>query len=119
MRLTPDHLSSARALRMFRLLHELRHGEPVRRDDLARDLDVTRSQLDGDLDVLRRLGCLIEAEDGWLRMVDDHLAASGSGPAGVYAECGALAPLLGRAARRALQSLGDLAALHNGARRAA
>jgi hypothetical protein len=67
-----------RAIRLFRLLRATRDGALWRRPVLAEELGVDEDALVGDLEALRRRGCLIdeETDEGgsvWIRVVDDHL----------------------------------------------
>ena len=67
-----------RALRRFRLLRATRDGAPWRRAVLAEELGTNEAELAGDLEALRRRGCLIDVETDeggsvWIRVVDDHL----------------------------------------------
>jgi biotin operon repressor len=66
-------LSPERTARVFSVLRALRGGDPVSVEVLARDLRVTGADIWIDVAMLRHQGCLIDDEDGWLRMVDDHL----------------------------------------------
>lgn len=73
MRATDLHPERAR--RLLLILRELRDGQPVALADLADAMGVRTAQVPLDLDALREQGCLIDEEDGYVRMVDDHLPA--------------------------------------------
>ena len=68
----PRRRALPHTLRILELLRQLESGQPAQVLALAQKLRVSHWRIRRDLVVLRAQGCLIDAIDGWVRMVDDH-----------------------------------------------